>query len=539
MGQISQLSKNLKLSKIHLLGVLLFINYSNIYSQVNYPHSVQVNSITTSHQDSPEIAVNGAGTVLVVFESGANGPEECIFSVSYDRMTFHEFYNTGPTTDTVSLEAFPDNERFVITWEQNGKIFFAIISCKDNQEIFILEPKPVREGIQGFGGRPDVAISRDGSLIAIAWHTTDVVMQFFDSDGNAIGDLVSIADILPYKQEQISLKFFPDSTLVAAWHSETSGSFESKSKDRDIWFQLFDCKPVWQGDVPAKVLATQQRANGDLASTEPVWYDQEFPEVDVFDDGRFVIMWQDFPYSSSGDGSDGSGKGAYFRIFNHDGSPQTGDIQISEHTTSFQKDADIRIRQSDKTIHFIYEDAYESTPGKDWLAYPSYRVFDDRGEAMDVSFELSDKSYGTDCRLAITEPTMEVSNLILCVWETKDIENYDGSGRAVIFRDITTETFVQQFAGTDNMPGQFQLFQNYPNPFNSETIIKYFLPKNVNVNLVLYNFMGQEIMTLVDEEQSVGEHKVNINAANFASGIYMAKLSIENQSKLIKLVNIK
>ncbi len=86
-----------------------------------------VNSTTIGHQDSPEIAVNGAGAVLVIYESSAEGPEENIFAVSYNRKTFREFYHAGPTTDTASLETFPDNERFVVAWGQNGKIFYAII----------------------------------------------------------------------------------------------------------------------------------------------------------------------------------------------------------------------------------------------------------------------------------------------------------------------------------------------------------------------------------------------------------------------------
>lgn len=525
---------------LSLFLVILFVS-PNVFSQPNYPGSIQVNTTTEGHQDSPEIAVNNVGTVVIVFESEvSSGTDENIFAVSYDRKHFREFYHTGPTTDTASLEAFPDGERFVVTWEQNARIHYAIISCKDGQEKFIREPALVRSDIHSLGKRPDVAISRDGSLFVIGWHNSDVVMQFFDSDGNALGDLVGIADILPYQQEQISLKFWPDSTLAATWHSETSGTFGSKSKDEDIWFQLFDCKPVWQGGAPTKVFEMQKRANGDLSSTDPVWYDQEYPEVDVFDDGRFVVMWQDFPYTGGGNATDGSGKGAYFRIFNHDGTPQTDDIQMSEHSFSFQKDADIRIRQGDQTIHFIYEDAYQAPPDKSWLAYPSYVLFDDQGGPMAPSLELSDKSYGTDCRIAITEPDAAVPNLVLAVWETKDIENYDGSGRAVIFHEISTETSVEQPSLTaSSVPEQFHLYQNYPNPFNSETTITYSLYKSSTVNLGLFNLNGQEILSLVNSEQEAGDHRVRLNAGTLPSGIYLARLSTGREAESIKLINMK
>ena len=249
-------------------------------------------------------------------------------------------------------------------------------------------------------------------------------------------------------------------------------------------------------------------------------------------------MWQDFPYSSGGNGTDGSGKGAYFRIFNHDGTPQTDDLLISEHTYSFQKDADIRIRQSNKTIHFIYEDAYESTPEKDWLVYPSYRAFDNFGDPMIPSFELSDKSYGTDCRIAITDA--DAPNLILCVWETKDIENYDGSGRAVIFRDYSNTTSVEQtISFNSSTPDQFQIFQNFPNPFNSRTIISYFLDKISIVKIGIYNLRGQLLIKLAENEQLAGEHQVQLDASKLSSGIYICKLTIGKQAKSIKIMNIK
>jgi len=249
-------------------------------------------------------------------------------------------------------------------------------------------------------------------------------------------------------------------------------------------------------------------------------------------------MWQDFPYSGGGDGTDGSGKGAYFRIINRDGTPQTDDIQLSEHTLSFQKDADIRIKQSDATIHFIYEDAYESTVEQAWLAYPSYRVFDDQGQADGPSVELSDKSHGTDCRIAITEEDAAFPNSVLWVWETKDIQNYDGSGRAIIFRDSsnTVSGIEYPLVSAPLHPDQIKLFQNYPNPFNPNTVISYQLPVISTVELTIYDVLGQKVSTLVSDTQEAGNYQIEWDASGIGSGVYFYQLKTEMHVETKKMM---
>lgn len=87
----------------------------------------------------------------------------------------------------------------------------------------------------------------------------------------------------------------------------------------------------------------------------------------------------------------------------------------------------------------------------------------------------------------------------------------------------------------DRIPQNAALFQNYPNPFNPKTIIPYQIGANqqwpVQVDLSIYNLLGQKICTLVAENQKPGTYKVEWDATGFPSGIYLYRLNVTADSK--------
>ena len=85
----------------------------------------------------------------------------------------------------------------------------------------------------------------------------------------------------------------------------------------------------------------------------------------------------------------------------------------------------------------------------------------------------------------------------------------------------------------------FRLEQNYPNPFNPNTVISYQLPVNSKVSLKVYNVLGKEIATLVNEELAAGEHEVEFDATGLPSGIYFYQLRSSNYSETKKMMLIK
>lgn len=85
----------------------------------------------------------------------------------------------------------------------------------------------------------------------------------------------------------------------------------------------------------------------------------------------------------------------------------------------------------------------------------------------------------------------------------------------------------------------FELLQNYPNPFNPSTEISYRLSVVSNVKLQIYDVLGKEVKTLVNERQNAGIYKVKFDAENLSSGIYIAKLQTDGNSKNIKMLLMK
>ena len=97
---------------------------------------------------------------------------------------------------------------------------------------------------------------------------------------------------------------------------------------------------------------------------------------------------------------------------------------------------------------------------------------------------------------------------------------------------------------SSEIPKQFRLHQNYPNPFNPETKIRFEIPSDVkrktsNVKLIIYDILGKEIVTLVNEQLQPGLYEVTFNGQNLSSGIYFYQLRLENFTDTKKLVLIK
>jgi hypothetical protein len=86
---------------------------------------------------------------------------------------------------------------------------------------------------------------------------------------------------------------------------------------------------------------------------------------------------------------------------------------------------------------------------------------------------------------------------------------------------------------------EYQLFQNYPNPFNPTTTIKFTMPEDGYVKLNVYNLLGEEVKTLINENKEAGIHRVNFNPRSLNSGVYIYNLEVNGFADIKKMIYIK
>ncbi len=97
-------------------------------------------------------------------------------------------------------------------------------------------------------------------------------------------------------------------------------------------------------------------------------------------------------------------------------------------------------------------------------------------------------------------------------------------------------TDVEQING---LPEDYSLKQNYPNPFNPSTNIEYSIPEESFVELKVYDVLGNEVASLVNEPQKAGVYRADFTADNLSSGMYFARLTANEFTKIVKMILIK
>jgi hypothetical protein len=155
-------------------------------------------------------------------------------------------------------------------------------------------------------------------------------------------------------------------------------------------------------------------------------------------------------------------------------------------------------------------------------------------EWLTVSGSMNWLEAGESDQISITVNTVDL----------QDDAQYGGQVLILISGDevsipvfLTTGDYLS--AVNSQIPNDFKLFPTYPNPFNPTTTLRYNLPEDGLVNITIYDMMGREVQTLVDDKQVSGEQEVVWDASGFASGVYFVLSKSGNKVHSEKILFLK
>ncbi|MBO6585393.1 MAG: T9SS type A sorting domain-containing protein [Gracilimonas sp.] len=152
-----------------------------------------------------------------------------------------------------------------------------------------------------------------------------------------------------------------------------------------------------------------------------------------------------------------------------------------------------------------------------------------------VGFNTNGNFINRQYRMSIGEMTASGVTSVL-VWQQGDLNFMDTPAYIYELSQMAVSNEEPAASGT---PKSFKLEQNYPNPFNPTTNIQFNIPRATDVTLKIYNILGQEVMTVLNDFKSAGTHTATFDAGNLASGIYIyrlqaGELSLQRRMTLIK-----
>ena len=166
----------------------------------------------------------------------------------------------------------------------------------------------------------------------------------------------------------------------------------------------------------------------------------------------------------------------------------------------------------------------------------------------DLSFTNSQTGYGCTSNGKVIKTTNGGTNWIIqdtpltenlyAIHFPSQLTGYIASWSGKILK--TTNGGVTYVSNSSNEnPDKFKLYQNYPNPFNPNTNMKFDIPKSSFVKMVIYNALGKEVATLVNEKLYAGSYEVDWNGSGYPSGVYFYKLETDDFVNVKKMLMIK
>ncbi|MDP7528100.1 MAG: T9SS type A sorting domain-containing protein [Candidatus Marinimicrobia bacterium] len=177
-----------------------------------------------------------------------------------------------------------------------------------------------------------------------------------------------------------------------------------------------------------------------------------------------------------------------------------------------------------------------------WLV--SRHFVEGRSDTLFHDTTLTDTVFSVPLKRFIKDQAELLSKLTVLRWNIIPHDDEDGPRSHNGPFHLKLDGDLLAVGGEEPIPTQFSLHQNYPNPFNPTTTMLYDLPEAAMVHLVIYDVLGRQVRTLVNQDQTAGYHRAVWDATDdlgrpLSGGLYIYRIQAGGFSKTMKMVLLK
>ena len=502
----------------------IFLFLSNFcYSQYKYDFRVN-DDAALKYQNAAKLDVDTAGNFVVVWQDQRNmsGP----FHPSYDIYCQRFNYKGEPQGNNFKINLHDSSAyvpniimrkdgSFIVAWQEGVYVGQYVDSIKYVMRIYnkygipISNLKTINDSIFTcpIHEPPAIGISNQNKIYAIMtmiqgqYGENHIYLQILDSLGNKIGVNEMVNDNIPFKiQDYPDISMRKDGSFIIVWQDSRYGS-------GDIFMQKYNS-------------GGQKIENNIKVNDDPIDPNIVHGEPSISSDttGNFCIVWDDSRESS----------GSYINIycqkydtaFNLIGS----NFRVNQGSIWERGNATIKKRNDG---YFIVGWSDYWANGQGWCPY--FQRFSNLYNFIGTQHWIT--TYNPSQAKYLEDMTLW-GDRIISVW--RDWRNGNGD----IFCNIRSfqypDSIISNLTQINNIiPEDFKVFQNFPNPFNSNSKIKIQISKsevsiqNSEVRIVIYNVIGKEITTLLNQKLLPGIYEINFDGNNLSTGLYFCSLIVD------------
>jgi len=495
--------------KILFFFFLLSLYFQSVSAQL--VNDFRVNDDTTSqNQGNAKLGVDKSGNFVIVWEDQRRNGRGNIFCQRFDssahRLGNNFIINTNLDTASYPCISVREDGSFGVCWYETNSIIpnrerikfrlFNNSGVPINNEIIIKDTLPMSSY------KFSIDSDTSGKFIVALNYYGNVFFQKIDKFGNKIGGNVKINDDTgSYGQGYPDLTVRPEGSFIVCWQ-DARPPVPYPNAD-DIFMQMFDSS--------GNKIGNNSRVND-------VIYLQDYenkPSISSDTSGAFCITftrWNNIPNTDN----------AVIQYYDKNGTKIGSNINVVNSTDTYGRIISKR-ENGDMIIGYTY---YSGLYMRQYIQRRN-----SSGGIIGNVFQVSNVAPNMDNWF---DGSLLFKNKMISV--ITDYRNGNPDVFCNIRSYLNPDSTINSVSQISNIiPKEFKLFQNYPNPFNPTTKIKYQIAKTKNSNLGkenskvsinVFDMLGKEVATLVNEKQSPGIYEVDFIGNNLSTGLYFYSLFV-------------